>query len=183
MLRAQAHGTQQLFHTTPALSALIEAVDPERLADDVPHRHPRVQRGVRVLEDDLDVPPHRAHLSALERRDVLAVEDDTARRRLDELDDRATKRRLTAAGLPDDSECLALTYGEIDTIDSSNLPNGVPEDTGLDREVLDQPFHVQKGVAVDRGVGCGGCDGLGLAHPTGSASRTPACRAISSSAK
>ena len=35
------------------------SVDVERLADDVVHRHLRVQRGVRVLEHDLHVLPQR----------------------------------------------------------------------------------------------------------------------------
>jgi hypothetical protein len=36
---------------------LGELVDADRLADDLAHRHPRVEAGVRVLEDDLHPPP------------------------------------------------------------------------------------------------------------------------------
>ena len=34
-------------------------VQPQRLGDDLADRHPRVQRGVRVLEDDVHVAPQR----------------------------------------------------------------------------------------------------------------------------
>ena len=84
------------------------------------------------------------HLPPFERRDVLAVEDDPARRRLDQLDDRAPERRLPAAGLADDPERLAVANGEVDAVDGSDLPNRVLEDAGLDREVLDEPFDAEE---------------------------------------
>ena len=91
MLGREADGAQQLVDALLALVAAVAAVDAQRLADDVAHGHARVQRRVRVLEDDLHLAPHVAHLAAVERRDVAAVEEDLPARRLDELDDRARR--------------------------------------------------------------------------------------------
>jgi hypothetical protein len=115
-------------------------VDPERLGDDLAHGHPRVQRGVRILEDDLDLAPDRPHLTPLEARDVAAVEEDRAGRRLEQLDDRAPERRLAAARLADDAERLALADGKVDPVDCADGADGVLEDARLDRKVLDEPL-------------------------------------------
>ena len=83
VLRRQADGAQQLVDALLALWPLIAAVDAQRLADDVAHGHARVERRVRILEDDLHLAAHVAHLPAVKRRDVAAVEDDLPARRLD----------------------------------------------------------------------------------------------------
>src|SRR5438309_68852 len=64
VLGAQPHRPEQLGDALLAVPAPVEPVDPEGLADDVTHRHARVQRRVRVLEDDLHLAPDLAHLSA-----------------------------------------------------------------------------------------------------------------------
>jgi hypothetical protein len=56
------------------------AVDGQALADDGAHRHARVQRGVRVLEDDLHVARQRTQLVLAHGRDVAALEPHLARR-------------------------------------------------------------------------------------------------------
>ena len=48
--------------------AVPSAVEPERLADDVADRHARVERGERVLEDDLHVAPQAAQLAPRQAR-------------------------------------------------------------------------------------------------------------------
>jgi hypothetical protein len=60
--------------------------------------------------------------------DVLAFEDDPTGGRLDELHDRATERRLAAAGLADDTERLAALDGEVDAVDCADLTDRVLED-------------------------------------------------------
>jgi hypothetical protein len=88
VLRAEADRPQQLVDAPLALRARVMAVDPQRLGDDVAHGHARVERGVRVLEDDLHLPPDLTHLAAAEPRDVAPVEDDLPGGRLDQLQDR-----------------------------------------------------------------------------------------------
>ena len=152
VLGTQADGPKELLHATTALGATVELVDPKRLGDDLAHRHPRVQRRVRVLEDDLDVASDRTHLAARKRCDVLAVEDDPAGRRLEELDDGSAERRLAAAGFTDDPERLATAHREIDTVDRLYLPDGVLEQSRLDRKVLDETLDAQD--VVFSGGGC-----------------------------
>src|SRR5205085_513881 len=85
VLGAEPDRAQELVDALLALDAArVEPVDLERLADDVAHRHPGVQRRVGILEDDLHLPPVLAHLAPLEASDVASVEDDRPRRGLDE---------------------------------------------------------------------------------------------------
>jgi hypothetical protein len=69
--------------------ALRQLVDDQRLADDRADRHARIERGVRVLEDDLHVARQRAQLVLAGPGDVLALEPDLARGRLDQAQDAA----------------------------------------------------------------------------------------------
>ena len=85
VLRVEADEPEQLGHPVRAALA-VEVVDLERLGDDVVDRQARVQRRVRVLEHDLQVPAHRAHLPGRQRRQLLALEHHRARRGLVELE-------------------------------------------------------------------------------------------------
>ena len=79
VLRAQADAGEQLAHA--ALHVLLGLVDRERLADDLADALARVQRRVRVLEDDLHLAPQRPHAARCDEvRDVLAFEADRAGR-------------------------------------------------------------------------------------------------------
>src|SRR5207245_11306829 len=93
-----------------ALLALLarprKLVDDERLADDRADGHPRIERRVRVLEDDLHFLPERAKRSLVERRHVATLEAHLARRRLDQSQDGAARRRLPAARFADEAEPL-----------------------------------------------------------------------------
>src|SRR5919198_10596 len=92
----------------------------DRLADDVAHRHARVERGVRVLEDHLHPPAHAAHLLAGKARELGAIELHRAGGRLVELEDRAPRRRLAATRLADETKRLALLDEEIDAVDRAD---------------------------------------------------------------
>ena len=63
---------------------------------------PRVQRGVGVLEDHLDLAAQRLELRRRQLREVLALEDDLAGGGLVEPGDQAARGRLAAAGLADE---------------------------------------------------------------------------------
>src|SRR3712207_7941972 len=73
---------RSLAHRLSPPRSAADAVDDERLGDDVAGGHPRVQRRVRILEDDLHVaagapqllPPQRRseeHTSELQSRQYL----------------------------------------------------------------------------------------------------------------
>ena len=62
------------------LGRRADAVDGERLADQPADGHPRVERHVRVLEDDLEAAAQRVAAPRRQAADVDAVEQDLARR-------------------------------------------------------------------------------------------------------
>ena len=123
----------------PAALGRHVGVDLERLADDVADRHPRVQRGVRVLEHDLDVaaqPAHRARPSGAYMSSPSKVELPGGR--LLQAHQQPGQGRLAAAGLADDAERLALVELEGDPVDGLDLADRAPQHAALEREVLDQ---------------------------------------------
>ena len=130
--------------------------------------------------------------AAVERGDVAAVEDDRARGRLDQPDDRPAERRLAAARLADDAEGLALRDGQIDAVDGAHRPDRVLEDAGLDREVLDQALDAEQGVVVAHRVWRGALEPLAgpsvidpsvIAASSRAAAPATTCASASSSAK
>ena len=93
-----------------------EAVDVQRLADDVGDRQPRIQRAVRILENHLEPAPARAQFRPAQAGDVLALEHNAAGGRLDELDDRASERGLAAAAFAHQPDRFARRDGEAHVI-------------------------------------------------------------------
>ena len=56
MFRLKSHLKQQLDHALRALARRQRhggVVDDQRFGDDIVYRHPRVERGIWILEDDL----------------------------------------------------------------------------------------------------------------------------------
>src|SRR5205823_4024492 len=79
----------------------------------------------------------RPHRTTREMRDVTAAEDDLAAGRIEQPHDAARKRRLAAAGLADDAECLPLVQRERDAVDGFHRRDLLLEDDpARDREVL-----------------------------------------------
>jgi hypothetical protein len=79
-------------------------VDVQRLADDVLHALARVQRGVGVLEDHLDLPPQLEPARAIGARHVLARELDLTRGGPEQAEDELAERRLARARLAHHAE-------------------------------------------------------------------------------
>jgi hypothetical protein len=78
VLGVEADDLHQLLDPPLALPALGQPVDVEGVADDRPDPLARVQRGIGVLEDHLDLAPQPSQPVALPVGDVLAVELDFA---------------------------------------------------------------------------------------------------------
>src|SRR5216117_2536332 len=133
----QADGLEELDHALfPPLPRRGELVYHECLADDRAHRHPPIERCVRVLKDDLHLFPERAQRALVERRHVLRSEPDLARRRLDEPENRAARRGLAAARLPDQAERLARQDLERHVVHGVHARDLAREEAAADREVL-----------------------------------------------
>src|SRR5262249_22829149 len=123
-------------------------VDHERLAHDVADGHARVERCIRVLEDDLHLAANLAHLAPLQVGDVTAVEDDLPRGGLRELDQGAREGCLATARLAHQPDRLPGIDGQIDAVDGVDVADRALEDAGADREVLDEVLHAEDFVAT-----------------------------------
>jgi hypothetical protein len=72
VIGAQADGLQQIDHALfELLLGFGQLIDDQRLADDRADIHARIERGVRVLKDDLDVAAQDARSSAPSDRTSL----------------------------------------------------------------------------------------------------------------
>ena len=78
LARPQADAGEQGGDLGLAFLAVAHAVDQQRLRHDIARCHARVQRGERILEDDLHVAPRQPHARLRETEDVLAAEDHLA---------------------------------------------------------------------------------------------------------
>ena len=83
----QLHQVEQFQHPFTPFRRIADPVDQERLGNDVAHRHARIERGVRVLEDHLHVPPYGPQPRPRQRHEVdgrrsVRREADLARRSL-----------------------------------------------------------------------------------------------------
>src|SRR5579884_2172200 len=136
VLGVQADALEQLLHAP--LAVLLRVVDRERLRDDLPHALPRVERRVRILEDDLHLAADRPQRALAEMGDVAPVEPHDARGRLEQPDDEARGRRLAATRLADDPERLAAAHGQGDVLDRVHDALRPREHALLHREVLRQ---------------------------------------------
>src|SRR6185295_4580380 len=97
----QADALEQIAGSIEApLRRAAEIVHLHRLCQGSPNRAPPIESRQRVLGDQLD----GASMATkhLRKPDVLAVEEDLARRRCRQADDAAGDRRLAAARLADD---------------------------------------------------------------------------------
>ena len=133
------------MHAPPDLVAAADAVDLERVGDDLAHAPARIERRVRVLEDHLQLAPVRPQLAVRERRDVVAAEAQRAARRLEQPDEEPAERRLAAAGLADDAERLAAAHLERHAVDGvDDLGRAALERARPHREVLDEVDRLEQ---------------------------------------
>ena len=143
VLGREADDAQQLVNARTPLLAAAAIVDHERLADDVADGHARVERCVRVLEDDLHLAANVAQLPPRQVRDVTTVELDLARRRISQPDQRAREGRLATPGLADEPERLPGVDRQIDAVDGMDVPDRALHDPGADREMLVEVFDAE----------------------------------------
>ena len=157
VLRVEPDDLEELLHAPLALGRSPDPVHLEGFRDREADALPRVQGRVRVLEDHHHVSADRPHLLPGQLRDVLAAEDEPARRRLEQLEDAAHEGRLAAARLADDAERLSPTEGEGDPVHGLHGRDLLLEDDSpRDREVLlqvldDEQFLADFGLLVEHG--------------------------------
>src|SRR5439155_24074957 len=145
VLRKAPDAAQAVAHPgLPTAGVGEETVDAERLADDLSHRHARVQGAVRILEDHLDLATDGPQLGLVQRRQIAALEHHTPARRPLELQDATARRRLAAARLAHQPERLAAMERERDAVDRAHDPTRTAEHPAADGEVLDDVPDLEK---------------------------------------
>src|SRR5205823_3281561 len=105
-VRVEAHDLEQLLRAATTRAAVADVVDEQRLRDDVTDRHARIERGVGVLEDDLQLASYLAQARLLHPRQVLTAEHDGPGRRLQQLQDAISGGRLPRSRFPHESKRL-----------------------------------------------------------------------------
>src|SRR5690606_17508271 len=121
------------------LQRLVHALDDVRLrhphppqphGDVVEYGHRVEQRG--ELEHVSDTPAQLVQLVAIHCRDILAVDVDDARIRLEQTNNALQQHRLADAGVTDDGECLAFVHGQRHVIQDDAAAERLPHIAQLD---------------------------------------------------
>ena len=108
-------------HVAVAFGLVKRLVRAPRLGDDVAGRHPRVQRGVGILEHHLHPPPELEQVLAAQAERVDAVEADRAGIRPLEHHQGAGQRGLATTGFTDQPEGLTAGQVEVDAVQRTQL--------------------------------------------------------------
>ena len=140
------------------IAALEHTVGDKALTDDLPDGHARVQGGIRVLVDQLQILAQDAHLlfGELFQVDVLAVlvVDDLAVRLRIQLQQRASERGFAASGLAHEAERLTGVNVQRNAVVGADIALLFTEFRLLDREVLLEVPDGQQDVACFILHGC-----------------------------
>jgi hypothetical protein len=149
VLGAEAHQLEQLLHGALDPARRLDVLQPERRAHDRAHGVPRVERGVGILEDHLDLAPQRAHLARPQVRDVMSLDHDLTAGRLVQPGQQAPGRGLAASRFADQAEGLSPGHRQVDPVHGADRADLVPEhDAAGDGEMPDQPGDLEQRVTV-----------------------------------
>src|SRR5262245_12145694 len=119
-----------------SLRTAYRSMNRKRLTDDRPDSHPRIQRSIRILENDLHVAPLPAQFLLSQRQQINAIEQNRSSIRLEQTQDRATRRGFSAAGLPDQTERFAFVDGEADVIDCFHIIGNPTQNPAMNGKIL-----------------------------------------------
>ena len=116
----------------------------DSLADDLAHGHTGLQGGEGVLEDDLHLGAHVAHLLGVEVIDLLAVEQHLAAGLFaGQTKNGAAGGGLAAAGLAHQAHSGAALEVKGDAVHGLHITDGLVEHAALDGEVLLQVLDLE----------------------------------------
>ena len=133
-------------------------MDNQGFANDVEHRHSRVQRAERILENHLNLAAKGHQSLALEGQEIdgrpSVVEDDLTLVRRYRAHDEFADRRLAAAAFADQAETFAAMNIETDIVDGGHGHLGsLGEETAFPRgEPFDEALDSQQGSRVVRAL-------------------------------
>ena len=128
-------------------------MDGKPFSDDLPDLHPWIERGVRILEDELHPAPKLSELGVRQAHQLLAVEANGPRSRLDQPEDAAPQRALAAAALADEAESFSAGYFEADSVNRFHRSDDASESAAAERKMRCQIFDLENGSGHPSGTG------------------------------
>ena len=137
----ETHAVKQVGDAFVAMAAVPVEVT-QRLGNDITSPHARIERRIRVLENDLHLPPIRAEGVRRKPGDVGTVEQDFTSGRLDQAQERFGRRRFAAAGFADESQRFTRVEREGNAIDRPDRCAVSPERAGW--KELDELAHIEQ---------------------------------------
>src|SRR5580698_9543650 len=151
LIRPQPDLIEQLGNPLLFGAACRQSMDAEWFADDIAGRHARIERGERILEDDLHRTPMRPQLGFPEPGDIAAIEPDGAAGWFDQTQNAARDRRLAAAGFSDKSEGFPDAKRKTHTVHGVHGADLAAEDAAPHRIFLDEVCYLEERARVGHG--------------------------------
>src|SRR5262249_7173389 len=108
----------------------------ERLADDRPNRHSWVQRGIRILKNDLHVAAFSTQVLFPKRQQISTIEPDNAGVGFVESQDGAVCRGFATPGFADEPKRFARIDGEADIVNRFYIRRRTSKDATVNRKIL-----------------------------------------------
>ncbi|MNV39439.1 hypothetical protein D3C71_1310200 [compost metagenome] len=144
MLLAQANSLQNLNNSILFLLSGRNLVDIHNLANRLGNSKARVQRGVRILKDDLHFAPQRLHFFLRIVQNVLSSIDHLPLRRLHQSQHHSSGCGFAAAALSHQAECLPFMDREADSVNRFDCSNRFGQDAMLNWKMFLQILDLQQ---------------------------------------
>ncbi|MPM20519.1 hypothetical protein SDC9_66949 [bioreactor metagenome] len=115
----------------------------QRLLQQSPHRHARIQGGVGILKDKLHVPPLLPQHFPVQRAEIVAPKINIPGGRLDEPQQRAPRGGFSAAGFTHQGEGFLFINLKAHVLHGMHMAHGAPDDAALDGKIGPQVLNLQ----------------------------------------
>jgi hypothetical protein len=100
MFRFQPYTFQQPQHSPPGIFFIHHPMYPQWFQNGVPYRLTRIERGVRILKNKLNIPTQRLQLTGRQRINTLALKGNHPALALHQTQQRPPGGRFAATGFP-----------------------------------------------------------------------------------
>ena len=125
-----------------------DAVHRQHFHEHRPHAEARVEARVRILKDDLHLPPQPSHLAIRQRGQFLPFELDAAFGGFDQPEHAASGGRLAAPAFADQTQHFTGLHRKRHAVYGAHLSHGPGHQPLLDGKVLLEAFHHQEAAAM-----------------------------------
>ena len=150
VLRVQSNDVEKLADTLNALLFGAHAVNGHGLGHDLADGHTRIERSIRILEDELHLATHVLDLMFAHLGNIFALEEHLTGGRLGQTHNGTARRGLTATRLTNQTKGLARINLKRDVIYSRDdaLGKTLGEHAGLCGELFREVLDLQQRSAL-----------------------------------